>query len=392
MPAPTDHIGLRIAAARKAKRLTQADLARASYLSLSEIKKIEQARRTPSDNALESIAAALGVDATRLERGHTGTERRVHAALSTISQSIAGYDIDVMVPRRGLLELRAAISEAVNWRLGAQYGLIARHVPDLLADTLALLHTTDGAERQQAARLVAAAARAADALAYKYGARDLSARLIELMRWADGHLGDPLLTMCVAYVRTETFFQARAHTAGLRALEAAVDAAPACGTAEAKACRGALHMRAAVIAGRSEDAAAAELHLAEARRLGDAVPEGSYLGTAFGPESVRIHEVSVAVSLGPDHVDRAFAVAESWSPSVDLPAERRSGFWIELARAQLWGGRMNDAFDSLRTARAIAPQHTREHPWARETAGTLLRLRRTDEESLTRFAAWTGAV
>ncbi|MFF3497366.1 helix-turn-helix domain-containing protein [Streptomyces sp. NPDC002795] len=383
-------LGKRIAALRKARRMYQSHLARESYLSLPTIKAIEQGKRQPSDSALESIATALGVDPTRLLSTFTGTETRVHAALPAISTSLAAYDVPISPASRNTAELHAAVSDAVNWRLAAQYGRIAHHAADLLDDALAHFHATT--DKREAARLLVATARSVDAVAYKYGARDLSARLIELMRWAAPHTEDLLVSASVAYVRTEVFFTARAHTAGTHALEAAVDAAPAATDANTAAARGALHMRAAVIAGRAGDPDTAETHLAEARRLSDGTRETTYLGTAFGPESVRIHELSVAVSLGQEHIDRAFTVAREWAPSTDLPAERRSGFWIELARAQVWGGRFDDAFESLKVARSIAPQHTREHPWARDTTATLERVKRTDEESLHHFAVWVGAV
>ncbi|MEU6943367.1 transcriptional regulator, partial [Streptomyces rubiginosohelvolus] len=57
-----------------------------------------------------------------------------------------------------------------------------------------------------------------------------------------------------------------------------------------------------------------------------------------------------------------------------------------------WAGRPADAFDSLKEARTVAPQHTREHPWAREVAGNLRRFHRSDAESLSHFARWVGAV
>lgn len=383
-------LGQRIAAARKAKKLRQTDLARGAFVSLAMIKAVEQGRRYPSDTTLEAIAAALGVDPTRLLDTHHGTGTRVHAALPAISASLAAYDVRLAAPRRTFDELRLAVEEAVAWRLSAQYGRIAQHAASLLEDVFATFHTAH--DKREAARLVVTLARSVDAVAYKYGAHDLSARLIELMRWAVPHTEDPLLVASVAYVRTEVFFTARAYAAGTRALESAVDAAPAACDEETAAVRGALHMRAAVIAGRHGDADAANRHIAHARQLSERTREGTYLGTAFGPESVRIHELSVAVSLGQDHIDKAFRVARSWAPSDSLPAERRSGFWIELARAQLWGGRFSDAFESLKVARSIAPQHTREHPWTRETAGTLVRLRRADEESLHHFANWVGAV
>lgn len=150
-------------------------------------------------------------------------------------------------------------------------------------------------------------------------------------------------------------------------------------------------MRAAVIAGRAAQPEAATMHLDEARRLGDQVREDVYQGTAFGPSSVRTHEVSVAVSLGGEHAERALTVAREWKPSNELSAERRSGFYVELARAQLWTGRRDDAFESLKVARRIAPQHVREHPWAQQDTATLRRLARGDRESLTSFAEWIGA-
>ncbi|MFJ7070197.1 helix-turn-helix domain-containing protein [Streptomyces sp. NPDC101115] len=394
MPADSPReVGERIAARRRARRLTQTQLADAAHVSYAMIRAIERGARRPSDDVLEAVAAVLDIDAAQLRAGYQGTERRVHAALPELSAVIAGYEIPQGPPTRHPGELAEAVGAAVEWRLGAQYGRIAATIPGVLADAIRYVHTAPAREHAEAARLLASAARTADAVAFKYGARDLSARLIDLMRWAADRSEDPLVKAVAAYVRTETFFAARAHTVGLAALEQAVEAAPSPSSRLEAAARGALHMRAAVIAGRAENVAAADVHLGEARALAQKVGrEGTYLGTAFGPDSVRIHEVSVAVSLGPTHVDRALTVAEQWSPPNSLPAERRSGFYIELARAQDWAGLQGDAFESLKVARAAAPQHTREHPWAREVAAGLRRHYRADAESLTHFAEWIGAV
>lgn len=386
-------IGRRIAACRRARRYTQTELAAASHVSYAMVRAIERGARRPSDEVLEAIADALEVDVARLRADHVGTERRVHRALPALSETIAGYDLALGPPTRRPEELAEEISAAVGWRLAAQYGRIATVIPGLLTDAIRYVHAAPGAEHQDAARMLASAARTADAVAFKHGAHDLSARLIDLMRWAADRADDPLVQATASYVRAETFFAARAHAAGLIALERAIDAAPPPDGRTQAATRGALHMRAAVLASRTRNAAAADIHLAHARQLSEQVGrEGCYLGTAFGPESVRIHEVSVAVSLGPDHADRALCAAATWTPGVDLPAERRSGFYIELARAQDWAGRPGEAFTSLRMARAAAPQHTREHPWTREVARNLRRFHRSDAESLTHFAHWVGAV
>lgn len=392
---PTDsmrEVGHRIATARRTRRMTQDDLARTAGISLSMLRKIEQGSRFPSDDTLDALAAALRTDPSRLLTGHTRVDSRVRDALPAISAVIATYDVPDDGPVRPLHELRAAVDEATAWRLAAQYVQITRQLPALLGELSRAFHSGTGAEREQAAVLLVTAYRAADAAAYKYGARDLSARLVELMRWAAPAAASHTLDATVAYVRTETFFAARAHRAGLAALEAAIDRTPAPRSRPAAAARGALHMRAAVIAGRAGDAGAADTHLAEASRLSARVPEDVYEGTAFGPDSVKTHQVSVAVSLGPDHVHRALDVAKEWKPPQGLPGERRSGFYIELARAQLWAGLADDSFESLKVARRIAPQHTREHPWARADAATLRRLKRANAESLTSFAEWIGAV
>jgi transcriptional regulator with XRE-family HTH domain len=393
MPAdPMREVGHRIAATRRARRLTQSQLADSAHLSLSMLRKIEQGCRFPSDDTLDAIATALGTDASRLLTNHTHHDTRVRDALPALSSAIAAYDLPADGPIRPLDELAVEVGNAVTWRLAAQYLRIAQHLPALLEELARALQVAREGEQPRAAELLVCAYRAADAVAYKYGARDLSARLVELMRWAAGHAQNDLVEASVAYVRTETFFAARAHSSGLCHLEQAIDAAPPACTAQAIATRGALHMRAAVIAGRAGNSAAADVHLSQARALSDRVLEGVYLGTAFGPDSVRVHEVAVAVSLGSDHVGRALDVASEWKPPATMPAERRSGFYIELARAQLWAGLADDSFESLKVARRIAPQHTREHPWARDAAATLRRLKRADAESLTHFAEWVGAV
>lgn len=387
---PTE-LAQRVAYQRRIARMTQQELADAAGVHVGTLRKIERGARGASDDVVEALAAALGVDPSLLLGNRDRADARVHAAMPTLSAVIAAYEVPDDGPVRPLAELRASADEAVTWRLAAQYVRIARQLPPLIGELLRGFHQARPEEKIATANLLVSALRTADAVAYKYGARDLSARLVELMRWAVPHAQDPLLDAAVAYVRTEVFFAARSYVAGLRALEFAVDRAPAGCADAALAARGALHMRAAVIAGRAGLGEAADRHLAEARRLGDAVPESVYQGTAFGPVSVRIHEVSVAVSLGNDRVRRALDVVGAWAPPPDLPAERRSGFYIEKARAQLWSGLPRDAFESLKAARRIAPQHTRDHPWVREDAATLRRLRRADADDLSSFAEWCHA-
>jgi transcriptional regulator with XRE-family HTH domain len=389
--ASSSGLGRRVAYHRSVARVTQQQLAAAANIHVGTLRKIERGARGAGDNIVEAIAAALGVDPSILLADRAHASSRVQQALPALSAAIAAFDLPGDGPVRPLRELQADVTKAAGWRLGAHYVRISQCLPGLLSELFRAFHIATPRQEPNIAKLVASACRSADAVAYKAGAHDLSARLIELMRWASNSTNDQLFTATAAYVRAETFFAAHAYRPGLRAIEAALQTSPLPTSHQAIAVRGALHMRAAVIGGRAENADAAELHLAEARRFGDQVPEGVYAGTAFGPSSVRIHEVSVAVSLGSDHVQRALEIAREWSPPSDLPAERRSGFYIELSRAQLWAGLADDAFESLKIARKIAPQHTRDHPWVREDAATIRRLKRTSAESLSSFAEWCHA-
>ncbi|MFC6883605.1 MULTISPECIES: helix-turn-helix domain-containing protein [Actinomadura] len=314
-------VGDRIAALRTARRLSQSQLAESAPVSLSLLRKIEQGSRPATDRALEALAEALGVVPEVLAGRRAPSGSRVHAAIPDIRRAIDSYDLPEDGPVRTTPQLCRAADAATQLRLSSQYTKLAETIPPLLGELSRAVHVQGGMQTHQAATALMVAYRAADAVAYKYGYYDLSARLVELMRWAATKAEDPALAATAAYVRTEIFFASRNLATGLRALEMALDEVPSPSLTGQRAAVGALHMRAAVVAARlTEDPGAVEDHLSRARRLAATVPEGVYLGTAFGPASVHVHEVSVAVELG-DAV-RAVEVADQ---AVNLRARTREG-------------------------------------------------------------------
>lgn len=122
-------VGQRIATIRRSRRMTQADLARAAFVSLATVKGIERGVRSPSDDTLDSISTALNVDSSRIVVGSSRTDSRVHAALPEISAAIAAYEIPADTNPRPLDELAEDIGYLVQWRLAAQYARIAEHAP-----------------------------------------------------------------------------------------------------------------------------------------------------------------------------------------------------------------------------------------------------------------------
>jgi hypothetical protein len=125
-------------------------------------------------------------------------------------------------------------------------------------------------------------------------------------------------------------------------------------------------------------------HLHEAWSMAKLVDEGIWEGTAFGPASVRIHQVSTAVDLDTPQV--ALAAAEDWAPPETLPAERRSHFFVDLARAQLAVGRYAEVIGSLQSALEIAPQNVRMHPHVRQTLAALASTSPANAAAVGRFA------
>jgi tetratricopeptide repeat protein len=101
-----------------------------------------------------------------------------------------------------------------------------------------------------------------------------------------------------------------------------------------------------------------------------------------------VHQLAAAVE-GND-IARAIKLPERWQPPRTIPAERRSHFYIEAARAYRMAGNTDKAIAALRQARQAAPQHTRYNPVVSETVHALILGRRCPPLPLLRLAAWLG--
>ncbi|WP_224274116.1 helix-turn-helix domain-containing protein [Streptomyces sp. LS1784] len=386
-------LGQRIETARHAAGLTRHQVFDASGVSVSMLRKVEGGERWPSDSVLDALARAVQTTPEELLAGPRRTDSRVHQAIPELQRVIAAYDLPEDGPVRPLPELAAAVDRAVEDRVQSQYARLAEQMPRLLEELFRAVDRAGGADRAQAARYLALVIRSADAVAYKYGYGDLSARLVELMRWAASLAADPALEAAAAYVRMETFFSAGQLGSGLRSLRVAVDRMPAPSTEPLMAAAAALHMRAAVVAGRMRRPDEARTHLREAEALAVRVRERLYDGTAVGPDSLEIHRLAVAVELGESgDLREAVDAAARWAPPRSLPAERRSHYYIDLSRAQVQLGRPQHAAESLLVARQIAPQHVREHGQVRAELATMVRLTRGRDARVMALARWARAV
>lgn len=391
-----DGMGERLRTLRKLHDLTQGELAELAGVSKSLISKVEAGQRPGTWDLAIAVARALRVDAISLlgqPADATGGEGRVAAALPSLRRAMAMYDFppENLNGPRPIAALAEAVDDAAARRAAAQYVRLGEVLPDLIVELTQAAHSATGQDRERAFWLLAVAFRCADALAFKVGEMDLSSTAIERIRWAAEQSGDPLMVGTAAYVRGQTYLVTGAFESGLRALTAASATIERQTASDPKAAAvyGALHMRAAVLAARGHKADEAWSHIEIAKAMTAVVTHDiEWYYTSFGPSNVRIHEVAVAVELGDER--EALARAGDWIPPGSIPAERASHHLIDLARAQLWAADYPGALESLLRARRIAPQHTRTHPMAAETARALVRREQRRPDTAIGLATWLG--
>ncbi|HEV2634520.1 MAG TPA: helix-turn-helix transcriptional regulator [Actinocrinis sp.] len=397
MTVEPDGMGQRLRAVRKLHDLTQEELAVQAGVSKSLVSKVESGSKPGTWDLAIAVARALRVDAGALmgDNAASGTEPtgRIAAAVPAIRRALATYDCppDLVMPARPLRQLADEVDAACRMRLDAKYVVLAESIPGLLTELSAVAAGLAGREREQAHWLLAAAYRCADAVVHKVGHLDLSASAIDRIVWAAQRCGDDLMVGTAMYVRAEIFFDTGAIASGLRLIGEAAEplAARAASDLRAASVYGALHARAAVLAAKNGDAQTARTHLAIAGAAASVMGEDrEYYYTSFGPSNHRIHEVAAMVELGDGAA--ALAAARGWVPPAGMPAERASHHFIDLARAQVWERDFTGAVASLLTARRIAPQHTRAHPYAKACVETVLQRAPRRPAAALGLATWLG--
>jgi transcriptional regulator with XRE-family HTH domain len=382
--SPLARFGARLRDYRMRHGLAQAELGRAVHVSGTLIAKMERAERRPQPDVARNLDQRLGAggELARLAADAlkcpitppAGIETppdidaRLERCLGELRLLADIYDLPEDGPVRPLELIQRSVDDVVDRRLNSDYRRLANVLPELIAELTRAVVGGSGRDQEVAAGLLAQVWRGADAIACKLGHPDLCARLIHVMDWAAAQSGDGLAAAATAYVRAETFFTSGQATAGHRMLEAAAGRLEhgmnVTASREAAAQYGSLHMRAAIAAARAYLPERAMDHLDVAHAMASIVAEeGVWEGTAFGPASVRIHQVHTAVELK-DHA-QAVAVASGWTPPEELPAERRSHFYVDKARAEFELDAYDEAFHSLELAREIAPQNIAMDPTAR---------------------------
>jgi transcriptional regulator with XRE-family HTH domain len=393
-----DGIGTRIADARKLRGLTQSGLAMLVPCSSSLVSQVERGVKPATPWLVAAVSRVLHIDVPQLlgqpYRGATERTDRVHASIPQIRIAMTYWDVppDLSVAPRSLDTIAADIAAISHYLDTVDYLQLGRHLPGLIEELSAIFHASAGEQRRQAAELLMHAYIAAKSMAYRLGYVDLVSVAVERATWAARETGNPELLALMAEERCQIFFATGAYDAGLKFIDRAYHEYQPLLTDHDSglAIAGSMHLRAAIMAARDGTRRAdAWDYLAQADEAGQRLgSDTNHYGLIFGPTNVKIHAVAVASEL--DDADEAIRRSEGFEPKNAVPGERSSHHYIDLARAQLVTGLPQHALRSLMTADKLAPQHTRNHPMARETVTGLVRAHTRVPEPLRSMARRMG--
>ncbi|MGW4201723.1 helix-turn-helix domain-containing protein [Streptomyces sp. NPDC004726] len=401
MPDSTDeHIGARVASYRKLADYTQREFAEAAYLSLGSVRKVERGERLPTHGFLIAAARALRVSVEELSgqpyRGENPADQRVHAPIQGIRAAVRRYDLpaDCHTPLRAVRELAADVRTASAYRAAAQYGRLGIMLPGLLEELAAAVQCRTGRERRAVAGLLASSYYMAHGLAYRLGYSDLIGQLEDRLRWAADVSEDPLMRALAGWTHSYSFDTFGDYDGGRRVLAATREELAESGAVSGHqriTLMGSLHLRESTIAALAQDSAGTEHHIAQARRLADGLPPGKdqlHYHMTFGPANVAVHDVAAAVEL--KHPEDAVEKAGGLRFPAGMARTRQGHHYVAVARAHFDLDRKDDALRYLQKARKAAPEQTRFHPTARETARLLTTKYRRSTEELRSLTTWLG--
>lgn len=385
-----EHTGARVAHARKARRLTQRELADLSHVSYSTLTKVEQGVLPSSPSVTGALARALSVPVTELT-GQPYLDELRHEQLDGLIQPIREalniYDLgpDPDVVPRPLGELEAHAERLCALVRATHIKQVAAELPGLIHEATTAAHTAGGGPHW---RVLASTYRTAYDVTTKLGFFDLCTVALDRLDWAAQRASDPVLAGMRQYLRALAYLRAADYRTGERLVRLGMATLEQADEGRVRdVVTGQLHLGAAVLAGRDKDEGTAEGHLDEARRLAERTgPAEEVHWLSFGPTNVGVHRVSVLAEL--DRYPEALRVAEETRIPKNWPPSRQAHHCSEMARAQMWTGRTDAAFESLRQARKLAPQQTRYHPTVRETYAGLESARRRMPETFANFGSW----
>jgi transcriptional regulator with XRE-family HTH domain len=277
----------------------------------------------------------------------------------------------------------AALSKRAThaWQLRqrARYTTLGEVLPPLLTDAETATAELRGDDRLRAHRALTHAYNATSSVLKRLGDFEFASIAADRAIRAAATVGDPVLTAAASYRLANVFLSAgRLEETRDVALRAAATLEPSLGSSPAQlAMWGALLLTAALAAAQQGAAAPAwELFGAAAVAARQLRHDYVDLHTIFGPANVALHGVQIAAELGDgtETLRRGARVEPERLP--DELLERRSHFYVDVARGHAQQADDGAAVATLLQADRLAPEDVRFNPIVRDMVLVLLRRER----------------
>jgi transcriptional regulator with XRE-family HTH domain len=341
MPEPTaqrvEHIGTRIRYWRRRRNgMTQAALAGLAGLSQSYISQVESGQRSiDRRSTLVAIAGALHVSVSDLlgDPSDSTEPARVDASASVPAIRVALIEIEEgerRPPAVGPEQMAADVEQAAGLRARAEYGALARLLPDLLTNAASY----GGATLAQVGYTASTCLR-------HLGYRDLARSAAQVALAAAVDLGDLAWIGAVRFASVLAMPIEAAATAGRVTDRAVSELQAGAANPDARQVLGQLHLAASLACATDQrpDDAAAHLQAAEeeARTLGDPEDGLGFNFSSFGPTNIGLWRMTIAAELG--EYGRVIELADRVSPAPLRMANRHQAYWLDYGRALARSGR-----------------------------------------------------
>ncbi|MFI0511162.1 helix-turn-helix domain-containing protein [Streptomyces sp. WSLK1-5] len=390
---PEDHTGVRMRRLRRERHLTQRAVSDLSGIPYSTYTKTEQGVIPATPHVIAAFARAVRVEVATVVGQPYATQLRadeLDVLISPVREALDVYDLgaDPDIQPRSLAALHGdaeALCAAVR---AGEIKQAASRVAGLIEEATTAAHLSGSTEGWLT---LASFYRTAYDVAAKLGFADLAQLSLARMDWAAQRGSDAVLGGMFHYLRALTYLREGKYRTGERLVSLGLSALQqADESREREVVTGQIHLGAAVMAGRAHNKDEALTHLGEAERIAGTTGESVQVHwLAFGPTNVKVHRVSVLAEL--DEYSKAVEVTSDLRIPDDWPKSRTSHHYAEVARAQMWTGKIDESFKSLLIARKTAPQQAKYHPTVRETYAGLEAAYRRLPESFLSYGSWLGA-
>lgn len=367
-----DSLGPNLERLRRARGLSQEELAAASGVSVDTISRLERGtRKAARGGTIAALAKVFGIGTAEL-LGMAPAERDTIGA-DHLRRAVHALDLPDFAETSEVLPLETLSDAAANaWAqyLAGEHAEMLTGLPALMVDTRRAVHASDGDQAAQAAGLLATSYRLAAGLAGRLQLTDLAAHAAHRALQVAPHTSRPELDEAAAlrylvWVLVRQGDYAEAEKIAVRAAQRLDPGMLATPNPDRVGVFGSLLFNAASAAARggSPERADELLRVASAAAVRDGADRTGEAGV-FGPRVAAMQAVDQAVRTG--YPDRAFKLARRVPEATgEVPAFWEAGHRIHLAAAAVDLEQWDHAITLMTNARELAPQWSRVQPLSR---------------------------